>query len=92
MAYGNFKDLAKRTIADKILRDKTFNIASEQKHDGYQRRIVSMVYKFFDKKPSGGRINNNKENRRLADEIHKPIIRNFFKKRYIFHLEVIFGA
>ena len=78
MAYGNFKDLAKRTIADKILRDKTFNIASEQKHDGYQRGIVSMVYKFFDKKPSGGRINNNKENRRLAVEIHKPIIRNFF--------------
>ena len=27
MAYGDFKDLAKRTIADKILRDKAFNIA-----------------------------------------------------------------
>ena len=26
MAYGDFKDLAKRTAADKILRDKAFNI------------------------------------------------------------------
>ena len=27
MAYGDFKDLAKRTAADKVLRDKAFNIA-----------------------------------------------------------------
>ena len=32
-AYGNFKDLTKRTIADKILRDKVFKIASDQKYD-----------------------------------------------------------
>ena len=30
MAYGDFKDLAKRTIADKVLRDKAFKIASNQ--------------------------------------------------------------
>ena len=31
MAYGDFKDLAKRTAADKVLRDKAFKIASDQK-------------------------------------------------------------
>ena len=29
MAYGDFKDLAKRTAADKVLRDKAFNIAKD---------------------------------------------------------------
>ena len=37
MASGDFKDLAKRTAADKLLRDKTFKITSDQKYDGYQR-------------------------------------------------------
>ena len=69
MAYGDLKDLAKRTIADKVLRDKAFKIASYQKYDGYQRRLASMVYNFFDKKSSGSarplsstsQIVNNKE-------------------------------
>ena len=49
MAYGDFKDLAKRTSADKVLRNKAFKIASDQQYDGYQRGLASMVYKFFDK-------------------------------------------
>ena len=44
MAYGNFKDLAKRTAADKVLRDKTFNIAKDPKYDGYQKGLDSMAY------------------------------------------------
>ena len=66
MTYGDFKDLAKRTIADKVLRDKAFKIASDQKYDGYQRGLASMVYKFFDKKSEGSGI-INKENIQLAD-------------------------
>ena len=31
MAYGYFKDLAKRTAADKVLRDKAFNIFIDPK-------------------------------------------------------------
>ena len=79
MAYGDFKDLAKRTAADKVLRDKAFKIASDKKYDGYQRELASMVYKFFDKKSQGSGFanNNNKENIQLADEIHKPIIKKF---------------
>ena len=48
MAYRDFKDLNRRTFADKVLCDKAF-IAKDPKYDGYQRGLASMVYKFFDK-------------------------------------------
>ena len=35
MAYGDFKDLARRTASDKVLRDKAFNIGENPKYDGY---------------------------------------------------------
>ena len=47
IAYGDFKDLAKRTASDKVLRDKAFNIAKNPKYDGYQRGLSSMLYTFF---------------------------------------------
>ena len=50
MTYGDFKKLLRRTIVDKILLDKAFNIANFLKYDGYQRGLASMVYKFFDRK------------------------------------------
>ena len=40
-----------------------------------------MVYKFFDKKSQGSGLANNKENIQLADELHKPIIRKFKKRK-----------
>ena len=58
MAYGDLKDLNIRTVADKVLRDKAFNIAKNPKYDGYQRGVASMVYKFFDKQASGGTVKN----------------------------------
>ena len=36
IAYGDFKDLARRTASDKILRDKASNIATNPKYDGYK--------------------------------------------------------
>ena len=57
MAYGDFKDLARRTASDKVLRDNAFNIAKNPKYDGYQRGIPSMVYSFFDKKSKGSDFN-----------------------------------
>ena len=80
MAYGKTKDLEKITQSDKVLRDKTFKIAKNPKYDGYQRGLASMVYKFFDKKFSGSGISNEPDYQ-LADEIHKPIIRKFKKKK-----------
>ena len=47
MAYGDFKDLPKRTAADNVLRDKAFKIASDQKCDGYQRGLASIIYNFL---------------------------------------------
>ena len=47
MAYGDFKDLARRTASDKFLIDNAFNIAKNTKYDGYQRGLASMVYKFL---------------------------------------------
>ena len=49
-AYSDSKDLTKRTVADKILKNKAFDIAKDPKYDGYQRGLTSMVYKFFDSK------------------------------------------
>ena len=85
MAYGNFKDLARRTASDKVLRDKAFNIAKNPKYDGYQRGLASMVYNFFDKKSASlpdksvpySDVNIPlKFNKQLSEELHRPIIRN----------------
>ena len=48
VAYGDFKELTSKTASEKVLHDKAFNIAKNPKHDGYQRGLTSMVYKFFD--------------------------------------------
>ena len=72
MAHGDFKDLARRTASDKILRDKAFNIAKNPKYDGYQRGLASMVYNIFNEKSAGSGVNmhaNNKikQNQRPLD-------------------------
>ena len=56
MAYCKSKDLTKRTQSDKVYREKAFEIASNPKYDGYQRGLVSVVYKFFDKESKGSGI------------------------------------
>ena len=91
VAYEKSKDLEKRTQSDKVLRGKAFKIAKNSKYDDYQRGLTSMIYKFFDRKPSGSGI-TNEPNYRLVDEIHKPIIRKFNKRKFIQHLETIIGA
>ena len=84
-AYADHKDLINRTKADNVLRDNAYNIASNPKYDGYQRGLASMVYKFFDKKSVGSGINMVKSSSSiLADELHKPIIKKFKKKKGIF--------
>ena len=85
MAYGDFKNLARKTAADKALRDKAFNIAKNPKYDGYQRGLVSMVYEVFDKKTSGSGVKSIPQNQQLAKELQKPIIKNFEKEKCIHH-------
>ena len=82
MAYRDFKDLTRRTSADKVLSDKAFNIATNPKYDGYQHTLASMFYTFFEKKPPDGTVKNeNISNKELAEELHKPIIRKFNKRK-----------
>ena len=82
MAYGNYKGLTRRTVSDKILRDRAFNIATNPKYDGYQRGLASMVYKFFDKQSSDSGIKNeNMSDQELADALHKPSIRKLKKRK-----------
>ena len=85
-AYADHKDLINRTKSDKVLRDKAYGIARNPEYDGYQRGLASLVYKFFDKKSTGSGFKKLKNTTRLsssilADELHKPIIRNFNKRK-----------
>ena len=85
-AYSDSKDLTKRTVADKILRNRAFNVAKYKKYDGYQGGLASMVYKFFDKKSKGrgAKHVNTKltpQNQQLAEELHKPVIGKFEKRK-----------
>ena len=83
--YAKYKDVENRLISDQKLRNSAYDIASNPIYDGYQRGLASMVYKFFDSKVapldkksmSGKGIKNNKI---LAEELHKPIIRKFNKR------------
>ena len=62
--------LTKRTISDKVLKDRAYEIVINPKYDGYERGLASMVYKVFDKKIGSG-VSVNEE---LAQELHKPLI------------------
>ena len=98
--HGDFKDLGKRTAADKVLRDKAFNIAKNLKYDRYQRELASMVYKFFDKKSAGSGVTTlaNKStiksmplNEQLTEELHSPLLKILKKEKYILSIKIISG-
>ena len=87
MAYGDFKNLTRGTASDKVLRDKGVNVAKNPKYDRYQRGLASVVYNFSDEKSSGANASGgaitcaNKStimsNQKLAEELHKLVIRKF---------------
>ena len=74
MAFGDFKDLTRRTVSNKILCDKAFKIAKNPKYDGHQRDLTLMVYKFFEKKkkkPGAAIKNENILKKELAEGLGK---------------------
>ena len=82
MDYGDSKDLPRRTTADKKLHDKVFDIAKYPKYDGYQHRLASMVYKYFDEKSFfSGFKSEIMPNKELPVELHDPIIKKFEKRK-----------
>ena len=92
-AYADHNDLINRTKSDKVLRDKAHDIASNPEYDGYQRGLASIVYKFFDKTSMGSVIKKHttkstaepsalaRSSSILADELHKPVIKKFNKRK-----------
>ena len=94
MAYGKSKDLTERTQSDKVLRDK----AIDPKYDGYQRGLVSVVYKFFDKKSasvdkSSGSGVDAEPNYQLASQLHRQVFRKFKRRKvYSSFRDNIWGA
>ena len=97
MASGDFKDLARRTASDKVLRGKSFNFAKNPKYHGYQRGLASMVYKLFDKKLPGVTTLSNSQRpldlarQQFAEDLHKPVLLKIFKKeKFILHSKTIF--
>ena len=61
------------------MKDRASEIARNCEYDGYQRALANMVYKFFDKKTGSG-VSVNEQ---LAQELHKPLIKKF-KRRKIY--------
>ena len=80
-------------ILIKCYTDKTLNIAKNTKYNEYQRGLISMVYHFFDKKPSGSVVKNESmSSQELAEELHKAIIRKVRKRKTHYFLKEMFGA
>ena len=85
-AYAKYKDLENRLIADDKLKKSSYDIASNPEYDGYHRGLASMVYRFFNLKVvprnKGKGTKGTKEvNKILAEELHKPVIRKFNKRK-----------
>ena len=82
--------MPRRRTVDKVLRDKTFDIAKNPKYDGYQKGLASMVYRFFGKNAAVGAVKHETiQNKELAKELQKPIIRKFEKRKV--HSSFIFN-
>ena len=78
-AYNKYKDSVNRRQSDMALKNKALKIATDPKVNGYQRGLAAMVYRFFNERAKGSGLNNKE----LAEELHKPIIKNF-KRRKIY--------
>ena len=89
VAYSDGKYLGKRTISDKTLKDRAFEIARNCKYNGYPRALAIMVYKYFDKKAGLGVSENNK----LAEELNKTVMKKFKRRKvYARFKDNIWGA
>ena len=79
MAYADFKDINRRTIADEVLSDQASDIVNNAKCDGYQRGVALMAYNLKKKKKL---LVNYTES---CKELYKSIIKKI-EKRKVNHL------
>ena len=85
--------MAKRTVSDKTLKDRAYQIALSPKYYGCQRRLTIMVNNFFDKKTGPGATSKARANvtEVLAQELHKPMIKDSKKGKSMSGLKIISG-
>ena len=74
MVYGDFKDLTRRTVSDKLLLDKASNIAKNPKYDGCQSCLAAILYKLFDKKSSGANTSGGIVTRANKSDVRSEIM------------------
>ena len=79
-AYNKYKDLKDRTQSDVVLKNKAYKIAADPKYNGYERALASIVWKYFNER-SKKVIGLGIETKQLANELHKPIIRKFKRRK-----------
>ena len=82
--YNKYKDSVNRKQSDIVLKNKALKVAASPKVNGYQRGLAAMVYKFFNERTKGSGLNfvkNSLNNKELAEELHKPIIKSFKRRK-----------
>ena len=89
-AYADNKDLINRTKTDKVLKNKAYNIAINPGYDGLSKRFseYGLASKSMGSgtaestaKPSSLERTVKDSSLILADELHKPVIKKFNKRK-----------
>ena len=76
MKDGKLSHIAKNRLdAACFQHDSAYS--TDPKVNEYQRSLAAMVYKFFDERTKRSSI----ENKQLAEQLHKPIITNFKRRK-----------
>ena len=84
--YSDSKDLTKRTISDRVLEDKSYEIARNCKYDDIKQHQEVWSIRFLIKKGLGVSLNEQ-----LAEKLHKPVIKKLIKEKSMQDLKTIFG-
>ena len=77
--YAGSKDLVQKTISDKILEERAYEVDRNPNYNGYQRRLATIIYEIFDNKAESGAKASVYED--LDQELHKTVIKKFKKKK-----------
>ena len=92
ITYCRYKDSTKVTTSDNFLRDKSFEIVSNPKYDGYQRGLASMVYKFFDKSFFSFLVLNPCQINNMQKKFIKQLLENLKEEKSILHSRQYLGC
>ena len=87
MFFHDSKELAQRTISDKALKERAYEVAVNAKYDWYQRGLASIVNKIFAKKTGLG----TSVNEEVAQELQKPVIKKLKERKSMQDLIIILG-